>query len=58
MLRPALYDKCPSGAIPKPGTDAIVSNTRTKITAVSVSTEHCVIAKSGAPKKRNVSATP
>jgi hypothetical protein len=25
MLRPALYDKCPSGAIPKPGTDAIVS---------------------------------
>jgi hypothetical protein len=28
MLRPALYDKCPSGAIPKPGTDAIVS-TRT-----------------------------
>ena len=26
MLRPALYDKCPSGAIPKPGNDAIVSN--------------------------------
>src|SRR5262249_8940747 len=25
MLRPALYDKCPSGAIPKPGKDAIVS---------------------------------
>src|SRR5215468_1481259 len=25
MLRPALYDKCPSGAIPKPGNDAIVS---------------------------------
>jgi 5,10-methylenetetrahydromethanopterin reductase len=25
MLRPALYDKCSAGAIPKPGTDAIVS---------------------------------
>src|SRR5262249_26240553 len=25
MLRPALYAKCPSGAIPKPGNDAIVS---------------------------------
>src|SRR5919197_3049794 len=25
MLRPALYDKCPMGAIPKPGKDAIVS---------------------------------
>jgi len=25
MLRPALYDKCPSGAIPKPGKDTIVS---------------------------------
>src|SRR5216683_2831597 len=28
MLGPALYDKCPSGAIPKPGKDAIVSNIR------------------------------
>jgi hypothetical protein len=26
MLGPELYDKCPSGAIPKPGKDAIVSN--------------------------------
>src|SRR6266851_2131166 len=25
MLGPALYDKCPTGAIPKPGKDAIVS---------------------------------
>jgi len=25
MLGPELYDKCPSGAIPKPGKDAIVS---------------------------------
>src|SRR6516162_5888187 len=25
MWRPALYDKCPAGAIPKPGKDAIVS---------------------------------
>src|SRR6266478_1023450 len=25
MLGPALYDKCPSGTIPKPGKDAIVS---------------------------------
>jgi hypothetical protein len=25
MLGPALYDRCPSGAIPKPGQDAIVS---------------------------------
>src|SRR5262244_2029622 len=25
MLKPALYDKCPLGAIPKPGKDAIVS---------------------------------
>jgi hypothetical protein len=25
MLRPALYDKRPLGAIPKPGKDAIVS---------------------------------
>src|SRR5919205_759528 len=25
LLRPALYDKCHSGAIPKPGKDAIVS---------------------------------
>jgi hypothetical protein len=25
MWGPALYDKCPSGAIPKPGKDAIVS---------------------------------
>ena len=25
MLRPALYDKCHTGAIPKPGKDAIVS---------------------------------
>ena len=25
MLEPELYDKCPSGAIPKPGKDAIVS---------------------------------
>src|SRR5262249_18225541 len=29
MLRPALYDKCPSGAIPKPGKDTIVSETVT-----------------------------
>src|ERR1041384_4174445 len=29
MSRPALYDKCPSGAIPKPGTDAIVSRNET-----------------------------
>src|SRR5499426_4694977 len=26
MLKPALYDKCPLGAIPKPGKDAIVSD--------------------------------
>src|SRR5205085_1309177 len=26
MLGPALYDKCPTGAISKPGKDAIVSN--------------------------------
>jgi hypothetical protein len=26
MLGPALYDKGPTGAIPKPGKDAIVSN--------------------------------
>src|SRR5215475_5561672 len=25
MLGPALYDKCPTGAIPRPGIDAIVS---------------------------------
>src|ERR1700750_3408250 len=25
ILRPALYDICPTGAIPKPGRDAIVS---------------------------------
>src|SRR5215813_9922089 len=25
LLRPALYDQCPSGAIPKPGNNAIVS---------------------------------
>src|SRR5438874_11749201 len=25
MLGPALYDKCPTGAIPKPGKDAMVS---------------------------------
>src|SRR5216683_521879 len=25
ILGPALYDKCPTGAIPKPGKDAIVS---------------------------------
>jgi hypothetical protein len=25
MWGPALYDKCPTGAIPKPGKDAIVS---------------------------------
>jgi hypothetical protein len=30
MLGPALYDRCPSGAIPKPGQDAIVSANRRK----------------------------
>jgi len=33
-------------------------NTSTKITTVSVSTANCVIARSGAPKSANISATP
>src|SRR5438132_12122543 len=30
MLGPELYDKCPSGTIPKPGKDAIVSIKKTE----------------------------
>jgi hypothetical protein len=31
MLGPELYDKCPSGAIPKPGNDAIVAKKLRKL---------------------------
>src|SRR5262245_23224609 len=42
MLRPALYDKCPSGAIPKPGNDAIVSK-KPPITPATESAKYRVL---------------
>jgi transposase-like protein len=36
MLGPALYDKCPSGTIPKPGKDAIVSQFLKKLKALGL----------------------
>src|SRR5207249_10891048 len=41
MLGPELYDRCPSGAIPKPGKEAIVSLKMALSSPLSVRTRVC-----------------